>query len=58
MAGTAVGLLRLTVGLWAVALCCRRGRPVDDPTMTELLDELQMRDGVSPTVSRCARCPT
>jgi BlaR1 peptidase M56 len=45
MAGTAVGLLRLTIGLWAVALCRRRGRPVDDPTMTELLDELQCAMG-------------
>ncbi len=45
MAGTAVGLLRLTIGLWAVALCCRRGRPVDDPTMTELLDELRCAMG-------------
>ncbi len=41
MAGTAAGLLRLTIGLWAVALCRRRGRPVDDPTMTGLLDELR-----------------
>jgi hypothetical protein len=45
MAGTAIGLLRLTIGLWAVALCCRRGRPVDDPTMTELRDELQRAMG-------------
>ena len=45
MAGTAIGLLRLTIGLWAVALCCRRGRPVDDSTMTELLDELQCAMG-------------
>jgi beta-lactamase regulating signal transducer with metallopeptidase domain len=41
LAGTVVGLLRLTIGLWAVALCCRRGRPVDEPAMTSLLDELQ-----------------
>ena len=25
IAGTAIGLLRMTIGLWAVALCCRRG---------------------------------
>jgi beta-lactamase regulating signal transducer with metallopeptidase domain len=51
MAGTVVGLLRLTIGLWAVALCCRRGRPVDDPAMTELLDELQF-------AMRCRRLVT
>jgi beta-lactamase regulating signal transducer with metallopeptidase domain len=41
LAGTAVGLLRLTIGFCAVAVCRRRGRPVDDPAMTSLLDELQ-----------------
>jgi hypothetical protein len=45
MAGTAAGLLRLAIGLWAVALCRRRGRPVDDPAMTELLDELRSAMG-------------
>jgi beta-lactamase regulating signal transducer with metallopeptidase domain len=41
LAGTAVGLLRLAIGIWAIALCCRRGRPVDEPAMTSLLDELR-----------------
>jgi beta-lactamase regulating signal transducer with metallopeptidase domain len=41
LAGTAVGLLRLMIGLWAIAICCRRGRPVDDAGMTSLLAELQ-----------------
>jgi beta-lactamase regulating signal transducer with metallopeptidase domain len=45
MAGTAAGLLRLTIGIWAVTLCYRRGQPVDDPTMTGLLDELQSAMG-------------
>ncbi|HEX3446743.1 MAG TPA: M56 family metallopeptidase, partial [Isosphaeraceae bacterium] len=41
LAGTAAGLLRLTIGLCAVALCCRRGRPVDDPGIIGLLEELR-----------------
>ena len=41
LAGTAAGLLRLLIGFWAVALCCRRGRPVDDLGMIGLLEELQ-----------------
>ena len=41
LAGTAAGLLRLTIGLCAVALCCRRGRPVDEPGIIALLEELQ-----------------
>ena len=41
LAGTATGLLRLTIGFWAVALCCRRGRPVEDLGMTGLLEELR-----------------
>jgi beta-lactamase regulating signal transducer with metallopeptidase domain len=45
MAGIAAGLLRLTIGIWAVTLCYRRGQPVDDPTMTGLLDELQSAMG-------------
>ena len=40
LAGIAAGMLRLTIGFWAVALCCRRGRPVDDQAMTSLLEEL------------------
>jgi beta-lactamase regulating signal transducer with metallopeptidase domain len=45
LAGIAIGLLQLTIGLWAVALCCRRGRPVADPAMTELLQELRTAMG-------------
>ena len=41
IAGTGAGLLRLTIGLWAVVACRRRGRPVDDPAMIGLLDELR-----------------
>jgi hypothetical protein len=51
MGGTAVGLLRLTIGLWAVALCRRRGRPVDDPAMTGLLDGLRSAMGCRPGVA-------
>ncbi len=45
MAGTGVGLLNLILGLWAVALCRRRGRPVDDPQMMGLLEELRLAMG-------------
>jgi hypothetical protein len=41
LTGTAAGLLRLAVGLGAVVACRRRGRPVDDPGMFGLLDELR-----------------
>jgi beta-lactamase regulating signal transducer with metallopeptidase domain len=41
LAGIAAGLLRLMIGFWAVGLCCRRGRPVEDPGMIGLLEELQ-----------------
>lgn len=41
LAGTGVGLLRLITGLWAVRICRRHGRVVDDPGMTGLLDELR-----------------
>lgn len=40
LAGTAVALLRLAIDLGAVAACRRRGRVVDDPTMTGLLADL------------------
>ena len=32
----------LAIGLWAVALCCRRGRHVDDRALTGLLEELRL----------------
>ncbi len=50
LAGTAAGLLRLLVGLWAVAICCRRGQPVNDPEMIGLLDELRLTMGCRRTV--------
>jgi beta-lactamase regulating signal transducer with metallopeptidase domain len=45
LAGSGVGLIRLGVGLWAVALCRRRGRSVDDPGMVELVEELRRAMG-------------
>ena len=51
LAGTAVGLLRLTIGFWAVAVCCRRGRPIDDPAMTSLCDELRYGMGCRRSVA-------
>jgi hypothetical protein len=41
LAGTAVGLLRLALGLCAVAACHRRGNAVDDPDMVALLTALR-----------------
>ena len=37
----AVGLTRLAAGAWLVGRCVRRSRPVGDPAMGELLDELK-----------------
>ena len=48
LAGTAAGLFRLTIGLYAVARSCRRGRRVDDPGLTGLPRGTAMGDGVSP----------
>jgi hypothetical protein len=42
LAGTSFGLLRLITGLWAVRICRRHSRVVDDPGMTGLLDELRV----------------
>jgi BlaR1 peptidase M56 len=42
MAGVGAGLCHLLLSLWAVRLCRRRGRPVDDPMMCALLDELRI----------------
>ena len=50
LAGSGVGLFRLVVGLWAVGHCRRRGRRVDDPAMTGLLDDLRGSMGCRPTV--------
>jgi beta-lactamase regulating signal transducer with metallopeptidase domain len=41
LAGISVGLLRLLFGLWAVRLYRLRGRPVDDPGLLTLLEELR-----------------
>ena len=57
MAGSGVGLFNLILGLWAVALCRRRGRPVDDPAMTGLSRSCDWPwDGAARW--NCARCPT
>jgi beta-lactamase regulating signal transducer with metallopeptidase domain len=45
LVGSTAGLLQLTLGLWAVALCRRRARRVDDPEMTSLLHELRSTMG-------------
>ena len=41
LAGSGIGLIRLLVGLWAVELCRRRGRVVDDPDLVGLVQELR-----------------
>ncbi len=45
LAGAGVGGLRMLVGLWAVELCRRRGRAVDDPAMVGLVGELRRAMG-------------
>jgi hypothetical protein len=38
--GSGFGLIRLGLGLWAVAHCRRRGQIIDDPALVELVVEL------------------
>ena len=45
LTGAGVGLLRLLIGLWAVHLCRRRSRPVDDADLARLLDEVRTSMG-------------
>jgi len=41
LTGAGGGLLRLVIGLWAVRACRRRSRPVNDPDLIGLLEELR-----------------
>ncbi len=41
LGGIASGMLHLLVGLWAVRACRRRGRVVNDPELTRVIDELR-----------------
>ncbi|MDG3004957.1 M56 family metallopeptidase [Paludisphaera mucosa] len=50
LAGAGLGLIRLALGLAAVRACRRRSRPVDDPAMRALLDELAAAMGRARTV--------
>jgi beta-lactamase regulating signal transducer with metallopeptidase domain len=50
LTGATVGLARLLLGLWAIGLCRRRGRIVDDPLMTALLAELRSSMGCRQSV--------
>jgi beta-lactamase regulating signal transducer with metallopeptidase domain len=50
LAGMGVGLLRLITGLWAVRVCRQSGEIVDDPELTDLLDELRGAMGCRLTV--------
>ena len=50
LVGMGVGSCRLLIGLWAVGICRRRGRLVDDPVLVSLLDELRDRMGCRPAV--------
>jgi hypothetical protein len=49
--GTALGILRLLLGLWAIRQSWRRSRPVDEPEMLQLVKELQTALGVKPPVA-------
>jgi hypothetical protein len=48
LAGAALGLLRLLLGLWAVHACRRRSRAIDDPALVGLLHELRRSMGCRP----------
>ncbi|WZP00433.1 M56 family metallopeptidase [Isosphaeraceae bacterium EP7] len=50
LAATGFGLLRLVGGLWAIRICRLRGRPVDDPGLSRLLDELRRTMDCRPAV--------
>ncbi len=41
VAGTGGGLLRLIVGVWAVRVCRQRSKPVNDPGLNDLVEELR-----------------
>jgi beta-lactamase regulating signal transducer with metallopeptidase domain len=45
LAGTGVGLLRLIVGMWAVHRYRRQSRPVSDPCLNGLVEELRLSLG-------------
>ena len=53
LAGTAigVGLARLVVGLWAIGVCRRRGKVVDDKDFLATFDALRMAMGCRRTVA-------
>jgi beta-lactamase regulating signal transducer with metallopeptidase domain len=50
-AGTALGLLRLLLGLWAIGHARRRSRPVAEPDLLRLVDELRSALGVARPVA-------
>jgi beta-lactamase regulating signal transducer with metallopeptidase domain len=50
-AGTALGLLRLLLGLWAIGHTRRRSRPVTEPDLLRLVDELRSALGVTRPVA-------
>ena len=45
IAGAAIGLSRLFLGLWAIRLCRQRGAIVNDPTLIGLCGEIQLALG-------------
>jgi beta-lactamase regulating signal transducer with metallopeptidase domain len=50
LAAATLAALRLTVGLWAVAACRARSRPIRDAGMQQLVDELRHEVGCRPLV--------
>jgi beta-lactamase regulating signal transducer with metallopeptidase domain len=49
--GTVLGLLRLLLGLWAIRQSWRHSRPVNEPSMLQLVEQLQAALGVKPPVA-------
>ena len=50
LVGAGLGSFRLLIGLWAVGLCRRSGRAVEDPAMIALVEELRNSMGCRPGV--------
>jgi hypothetical protein len=52
LAAAAVGMVRLLAGLWRVQTCRRRSRPVSDPDLLAVADDLRITLGCKPVVLR------
>src|SRR5437763_15757336 len=44
--GVLLGLARITYGLWAIAILCRRSRVIADERLTAVMNELRLKLGL------------